>query len=77
MNGRVIHTSGPYEGREIAEVVEMDPVYILDIATTTKGHGIGQQHIARARQLLDNWIEEDYEELEDMGFIARHDREQE
>lgn len=66
--GRVIHTSGPYEGREIEDVVEVDPAYILEIASTTQGHGIGQQALARARQLLDTWMEEDREELDQMGY---------
>ena len=69
MSGRVIHSSGPYEGREIEEVVEVDPAYILELVTTTKGHGISQQVQVRARQLLDTWMEEDRDELEELGYF--------
>lgn len=71
--GRVLHSSGPYEGMEIDYIVEVDPAYILEVATTTRHHGIDQSAINRARQLLDRWQEEDYEddaleELRESGY---------
>lgn len=60
MAGRVLHISGPYEGMEIDMIAEMDPAYILDIAYTTKGHGISQDAINRARQLIDTYTDEEY-----------------
>lgn len=61
---RILHF-GPYDGQEIDTVVEIDPAYILEIASTAHGHGIGADAVNRAYQLL-NRGEEDYDDYESL-----------
>lgn len=76
---RVLHF-GPYEGEEIDAVVEMDPEYILWIASTTVGHGIGEDALLRARQLIDEpydpYLDDDIQDIEEQFITfgdSRHD----
>lgn len=67
MSGRVLHVEGPYEGEEIDTIVEMDPEYILEVASTVEGHGISQAAINRAQQILDEPEDEWDEDLLDIN----------
>lgn len=58
-NGRVFHF-GLYDGREIEEVVDLDPAYILE-ASLDKSHHISQEAVSRARRLLDS--DEEYDDF--------------
>lgn len=73
---RVLHY-GPYEGKEIDYVVEVDPTYILE-AALVKGHGIPEEAINRARELLDavdEWDDFDFamEQAQSFGYISDDD----
>lgn len=61
---RVLHC-GPYDGQEIDTVVEIDPAYIIEVASTEHGHGISQEVVNRAYHLLGRG-EDDYDEYESL-----------
>lgn len=70
MNGGRVFHFGPYEGLEIEQVVEMDPLYIVE-ASVTKGHYIPKEYVTRARQLLDehdDWDDFDFAEEQAAAF---------
>jgi hypothetical protein len=75
-SSRVLHF-GPYEGKEIDYVVEVDPMYILE-AVLIQGHGISQEAVARARQLVDTrdeWDDFDFanDQAYALGYITDDD----
>ena len=70
MIGRTLHF-GPYDGMDIAEVVEHDPAYILELSATQDNTGISSSAINRAHQLLDE--RNSWDDFSDTGEEALHE----
>ena len=61
-----IATFGPYTGMSHEEIVAADPWYIVELHNAGGNHGISDGLYNRALRLIENYAEDEYEEIDDL-----------